>query len=190
MFSRGGENQCVIQNSPPVGPPITLQPREGPGENSCNQPSLPVRRDSAMRGASFDHRNDLFSCLNRARMIGIQEAAWRDQFGFGDRGMPRICRSNCQFARLWKTALQDVHVNGCVVKERAGQIGFAFDERKHQRAARNQWLSSLLQPQTTQDSASSSARTQDRFLSRRFPAVRAASLDTDPPLRDLPAPSR
>ncbi len=75
-----------------------------------------------MRGSLFDGRNDLVGCLNRAGMIGIKEAAWRDQFGFGDRGMPRFGRSDCQLARLWKAALQDVHVNGCVVEKRAGQI--------------------------------------------------------------------
>jgi hypothetical protein len=50
-------------------------------------------------------------------MTGIQETAWCDQFGFSDRGMPRIRGSNCNLAGFRKTALQDVHVNGRIVEE-------------------------------------------------------------------------
>ncbi len=164
VFPRGCEDESVVQNSAPVGLPIAFETRKDPGENSGNQPSLPVGRDGAMRGSSFDNSNDLFGCLARAGMIGIQEAAWRNQFGFGDRGMPSIRRSNCRFARLWETALQDVHVNCCVVKKRAGQIGCAFHERERRWAARNQWLSPLLRLQATENTASAGARTQDRLL--------------------------
>jgi hypothetical protein len=66
---------------------------------------------------AFDDRHDLSCGLNCAGMTGIQETAWCDQFGFSDRGMPRIRGSNCNLAGFRKTALQDVHVNGRIVEE-------------------------------------------------------------------------
>ena len=70
-----------------------------------------------MRRPAFDDRRNLSCRLNCAWMSGIQKTAGCDQFGFGDRGMPRIRGSNRNLARFRKTALQDVNVNGRVVKE-------------------------------------------------------------------------
>src|ERR1700722_527310 len=104
--------------------------------------------------------------------------------------MPRVCGSNRQVARFRKAALQDVHVNGRIVKHGTRQIGCAFHERKGRYAPAGQWPASLLGLQATKHAASTNARTQARVLSLLSPAATTASLDTDLPRRDLPKRSR
>jgi hypothetical protein len=157
MFPRRGEYKSVIQYSPPVGASIALKTRKNPGENSGNQPGLSIRCDGAMRRPAVNDRHDLSCGLNRIRMTGIQKTTCCDQFGFGNRGMPRV--------RFRKAALQDVHVNGRIVKQTTRQIECAFHERKGRYAPAGQWPASLLGLQATKNAASTDVRTQARVLS-------------------------
>lgn len=117
VFPCRGKDESVIQHSSPVGRSIALEAGENPRQNSRNQPGLSIRREGAMRRPAFDDCNDLPGCLNGGGMTRIQETAWCDQFGFRDRGMPRIRGANRKFAGFRETALEDVHVNRRVVKQ-------------------------------------------------------------------------
>jgi hypothetical protein len=100
VFPCRGEDESVIEQSSPVGRSIALETRENPRQNSRNQPGLSIRRDGAMRRPAFDDRNDLPDCPNGGEGC--------DQFGFRDRGMPRVCGSNRKLADFRETALEDV----------------------------------------------------------------------------------
>src|ERR1700722_5039184 len=104
--------------------------------------------------------------------------------------MPRVCGLNRQVARFRKAALQDVHVNGRIVKQGTRQVGCSFHERKGRYAPAGQRLAPLLGLQATKNAASTDVRTQARVLSLLCPAATTATLDSDLPRRDLPKRSR
>lgn len=128
MFPRRGEDQCVIQHSLALGPPIALKTRENSREKSSYQPSLPIRGDGAVCWPALDDRRDLFYGFSRIGMPRTEEPAGRDQFRLGDGGVPGIGGADRELACLRETALEDVHVNGRVVEQGAREFRGAFQE--------------------------------------------------------------
>jgi len=66
VFARGGEDQGVIQYAASIRASIPLDARQDSGENSGNQPDLPIGRNRAVRRPAPDDRRDLFYGFSRA----------------------------------------------------------------------------------------------------------------------------
>ena len=130
IFSSGSEEQCVVQDTPPLFYSVSLGPGQRAGQHSGFPPDLGIGRDRPVAGPPVYDRGNLLDDLGRLGVSGIEQAAGRRQLGFRDRAMPCLGRPQHRFAPLRKTALKNINVDRCIVEQLGGSMAGRSNELK------------------------------------------------------------
>src|SRR5215472_11043982 len=96
---------------------IPLETHKCTRKDTCFSPNVTIRNDCPVGRAPLNDFGNLFHDLLGARVSGIEPAASRSKLCLCHRRMPCFGRPQHPFPILWKAALEDVNVDGGVIKE-------------------------------------------------------------------------